>query len=257
MVDFTKIMISVAERDKLVATYHNQGYVKVADAIPIEKIQALERAINHVAAEFSEKNEDRNEVGIRIADTSPHALHEFTQVLRMSPEFHAIETELQKVVRYIYECSTVITIQSNILMGSPKDNTLFDWHQEASYIAEPDEFVNFWYPLFDDASEDNGAMRMLEGSHIDGTLPYNEVRKPQENGPDIVEQIPSNIKTLREECREVRSTISRGDVIVMHPDLVHRSSDNRSESVRFTGTTKIAPIDGIEKKVSDIVDIPH
>jgi phytanoyl-CoA hydroxylase len=99
------------------------------------------------------------------------------------------------------------------------------WHQDAAVVtpdADTTELVTVWVPVTD-ASEENGCLQVLPGSHHVGL----RVHCPGETS-DLTAaqaQIAGTAKRL---------PALRGDIIVLHRHLLHASLPNHSDTVRMS-----------------------
>ncbi len=98
------------------------------------------------------------------------------------------------------------------------------WHQESSYLGEYDSVVTLWTPLFRDLSEDDGPMIVCRGSHENGgkALPYSYSKEE-----DGVSQF-SVSDDIAARYEQVPCAIRRGDAVLFHRSLIHKTGDNRS-----------------------------
>ena len=115
---------------------------------------------------------------------------------------------------------------SKLNLKRPREGSRFPWHQDYPYwyVFTP-EFAadTATVMLFlDDAVADNGALRVLPGSHAHGPAP----RDP--NDPTKFLADPARIDATREVVLEV----SAGSLCLFGPYLLHRSSPNSTDAHR-------------------------
>jgi phytanoyl-CoA hydroxylase len=99
-----------------------------------------------------------------------------------------------------------------------------DWHQDTGAFAaeaEKSRIVTAWIPL-SPATEENGCLQVIPGSHKYGTLSHQRDRGGS--------QIPTLDQALLGDCQVVRLPAKVGDVILMRKGLVHASMANRSSA---------------------------
>ncbi|MEM0908407.1 MAG: phytanoyl-CoA dioxygenase family protein [Pseudomonadota bacterium] len=102
--------------------------------------------------------------------------------------------------------------------------TATSWHQDrAVTLSEADEtrMVTAWLAVTD-ATQDNGCLKVLPGSHKGLMLHHCPV--PQLAIPD----------QFIDEAAAVPLPVRAGGVVLFHPLTVHGSLDNRSDSVRWS-----------------------
>lgn len=95
-------------------------------------------------------------------------------------------------------------------------------HQDGYYfMLEPNEAVTMWLGL-DDVDEENGCVRYVKGSHLQGMRPHS---KTQTLG---FSQGMSNFGTEDDLANEVWFKTKPGDLLVHHSLTIHRAENNQS-----------------------------
>lgn len=115
------------------------------------------------------------------------------------------------------------------------DPAYVSWHQDATYwgLSEPD-VVTAWLALTD-ATVENGAMRMVPGSHgeqhahRDTFAPHNLLSRGQE------------IEVEVDEARAVDIVLGAGEMSLHHVRMVHGSPPNRSADRRIGIAIRYVP----------------
>ena len=102
----------------------------------------------------------------------------------------------------------------------------YPWHQDSGYYADGTEqhhILSMWIPLVD-VDENNGCMQMMPGSHKWGLLPKMDDGdghlKPRED--------------IEQRGQAVTGIMKAGDVMAFHNLTFHRSTMNRSNSIRWS-----------------------
>jgi ectoine hydroxylase-related dioxygenase (phytanoyl-CoA dioxygenase family) len=104
------------------------------------------------------------------------------------------------------------------------DDRLLPFHQEV--FGQISAFcITAWIPLVD-VDEENGAMRVIPESHKLGKLEHGFY--PQYNNYHGVKE------GLFDPRAAVYVSLRKGDAVLFHPLLVHGSSPNRNDSIRWT-----------------------
>jgi len=153
--------------------------------------------------------------------------------LRQKP--HLLFTWLAELVRHPTILGVVEDILGpNLLVWSTsffikeaRDPAYVSWHQDATYwgLSEPD-VVTAWL-AFTDATVENGAMRMVPGSHgeqlahRDTFAPHNLLSRGQEIAAEV------------DEARGVDVVLRAGEMSLHHVRMVHGSPANRSDDRRI------------------------
>lgn len=161
--------------------------------------------------------------------------------LRQKP--HLLFTWLADLVRHPAILDAVEDVLGpNLLVWStsffikgPRDAAFVSWHQDATYwgLSEPD-VVTAWV-AFTEATVDNGAMRMVPGSHgeqlvhRDTFAANNLLSRGQE------------IEVAVDEARGVDIVLRAGEMSLHHVRMVHGSPPNRSDDRRIGFAIRYIP----------------
>jgi phytanoyl-CoA hydroxylase len=107
------------------------------------------------------------------------------------------------------------------------------WHQDGSYWPlDPCEVVTLWLAV-DDSTPENGCLRVIPGTH---TLAFQEHVKDTS-----VENVLSSGIAGLDESSAVDVILKAGDVSVHHPNLIHGSEANTSDTRRCGLTIRYIP----------------
>jgi len=109
------------------------------------------------------------------------------------------------------------------------------WHQDATYwgLSEPD-VVTAWL-AFTDATVDNGAMRMVPGSHGE------QLAHRDTFAPDNLLSRGQEIAVEVDEARGVDILLRAGEMSLHHVRMVHGSPANRSGDRRIGFAIRYIP----------------
>jgi hypothetical protein len=141
-----------------------------------------------------------------------------------------------KVVRSLIGPDVLVWV-SEFNAKPPKTEGFFSWHQDLyywrhSYADLPTiPIVTVWLAITD-ASQENGAMRFLPGSH---SALIRHVEKPhQHNMLTRAQQVSHEV----DERRTVPVNLNAGEFSVHHPLLLHASGPNKSALPRIGLVTR-------------------
>ncbi len=110
----------------------------------------------------------------------------------------------------------------------PRDPAFVAWHQDTFYSnLHLTPSVSAWIALLDSTSE-NGCMRVVPGSHLQGTLPHQETR-----GSDNLLKRGEEIQVEVDEADAVDLVLRAGDMSLHHHAIIHGSRPNRSDTKRL------------------------
>jgi len=162
-----------------------------------------------------------------------HALHEFNS------DCFASFSRREKLKRLLHcimgSPSKPTPVQSLILCKQPNGGSAVPPHVDSTFLlTEPSTVIALWWAL-EDATEKNGCLKMLPGSHNTTAAegkPHKRLRRDKDEL--IMEgEAPSGVE---DESRYVPVEVSAGDCVIMHGDLWHMSTANNSANSRFAYT---------------------
>ncbi len=120
--------------------------------------------------------------------------------------------------------------QFNIRAKLPRqDAAVVPWHQDLGYL-EPDAdetfMVNFWIPLVD-ATEENGCLEVIAGSHRENLIPHTPGLGPAGNFKGLTDDLlpPGD---------QVMCPVKLGGVLLLLHKTIHRSIPNLSDHARWS-----------------------
>jgi hypothetical protein len=120
------------------------------------------------------------------------------------------------------------------VVKGPEGGLPFSWHQDSGYVVgnggPPDHapYVTCWCPL-DDATIENGTVRLMPGSHRGGILPHD--RQPGSN--DLV-GAPAEAEGIIVEAKA-------GDIVAFSSLLLHATGANRTDRARRVYLAQYTP----------------
>jgi ectoine hydroxylase-related dioxygenase (phytanoyl-CoA dioxygenase family) len=221
-----------AERARLsddqVSFYRDQGYLPGVRILSDEQVEVLRAELavlmdpSHPGRElFYEynSNESRDPGTVLF-----HALGAW----RVSPAFHdllwapvfliAASQLLEGAVRFWHD---------QLFCKPPKRGGVVAWHQDYSYWTrtQPMAHLTCWIAL-DDATEENGCLQYIPGSHRWDLLPVTGLSGQMNAIEDVL------TTEQRAAFKPVAAPLKRGEAVFHHPLMVHGSSENRSSRPR-------------------------
>lgn len=125
---------------------------------------------------------------------------------------------------------------SNFFIKDPRDDAYISWHQDSTYwgLSHPDVMTT-WIAL-SDVTPENGAMRMLPGSHLLDQLPHkdtfaehNLLTRGQEVQLDV------------DESKTVDVPLKPGEMSLHHVRTVHASNPNATDTRRIGLAIRYVP----------------
>lgn len=102
----------------------------------------------------------------------------------------------------------------------PEGERIFPWHQDDAYTpVDPSPYLTLWLAI-SDATEENGCISVLPGSHKDGL-------RPHENSPIGLVGYPADAPD-----QGLMVPIKAGSLIAFWSLTLHKSGANRSKGIR-------------------------
>lgn len=102
----------------------------------------------------------------------------------------------------------------------PEGDRIFPWHQDDAYTpVTPSPYLTLWLAL-NDATEENGCISVLPGSHKKGLIPHNQ------------SDIGLVGYSSEAEDQGTKAPITAGSLIAFWSLTLHKSGPNRSKGIR-------------------------
>jgi hypothetical protein len=159
-----------------------------------------------------------------------------SDTVRVLEPFHHLDARLDRLVddprlvepmRDLVGAERVSLFTDKLNLKRPREGSRFRWHQDSPYWAhfhaELDRLPNVMLAL-DDASEENGCLRIIRGSHKRAMLPGLEGQGRL--GPLFTD--PAHF----DETHQVVAEMPAGSILFFSPHTVHGSEPNESSALR-------------------------
>ena len=112
---------------------------------------------------------------------------------------------------------------SSFFIKEPRNSAYVSWHQDSTYWGlEPPDIVTAWVALSDSTVE-NGAMRVIPGSHLHDQVPHRDTFAPDNllsRGQEIMVDVDAD--------KAVTLELAAGEMSLHHVRLIHGSEPNPS-----------------------------
>jgi ectoine hydroxylase-related dioxygenase (phytanoyl-CoA dioxygenase family) len=206
---------------KLSDEFHERGFLIREDFFAPEKVAEIEAALGQYIARIDEASE-----AYVVYEPGPERkIRNIFEMEKFDPYFAqmALEPHLIELVKAIFNDEPIS--MGVELFGKPaRVGSEVPYHQDNAYFnLEPDQALTVWIALAD-ATEANGCVRYIEGSHKLGNLPHE---------PSGVKGNSQRLKELPQGAGpEVSGIVKRGGVLIHHCNNIHRSEPNRSDHDR-------------------------
>jgi len=201
--------------------------------------QAAESAAN-LAQELSEEGRTYILDGKRFVDSGyvtiqfEHAAS--SETIRVIEPVHQLDARLEALIddprivepmRYLVGNENIALWTDKLNLKRPYEGSGFGWHQDSPYWLHDSAHVDLLPNVllaFDDATEANGCLRVIRGSHTSGCLPG------RSDGTQLggFYTDPEHF----DESQQVSLEVTAGSLVFFSPHLVHGSMPNNSYQPR-------------------------
>ncbi|GMT23817.1 hypothetical protein PFISCL1PPCAC_15114, partial [Pristionchus fissidentatus] len=168
-----------------------------------------------------------------------HALHWLNPVFKK----YSFHSKLKEIMRNLdFEVPQIV--QSMYIFKQPRIGGLVNEHIDATFLrANPiGNLVGLWIAL-DDATEENGCLHFVPGSHKTTSADYSFVRTYKKEGPMVEFRGPKPDYT---NLPFVPVPVKKGSLVLIHGLCVHKSESNTSDKTRHAYTLHILESKGAE-----------
>jgi ectoine hydroxylase-related dioxygenase (phytanoyl-CoA dioxygenase family) len=159
-----------------------------------------------------------------------------SQTIRVIEPFHHLDVRIERLIddprlvepmRDLVGSRSVALFTDKLNLKRPREGSSFRWHQDSPYwahfCAHLDRLPNAMLAL-DDASEENGCLRVIAGSHTRGCLPG--LRGEGVLGPLFTD--PRHFEL----SRQIPALMPAGSILFFSAHSVHGSEPNLSGAPR-------------------------
>jgi ectoine hydroxylase-related dioxygenase (phytanoyl-CoA dioxygenase family) len=210
-----------------------QGYALFPGALAGEALTLLRDGCDAFVAREDARMDELNVDTIGISHRGKRYFANECQ--RVAPELrHMLFSATMAAVCRATIGDTAYFFFDQYVVKGPEGGLPFSWHQDSGYVVgnggPPDHapYVTCWCPL-DDATVENGTVRLMPGSHRQGILPH--VRQPGSN--DLV-GAPAEAEGIIVEAKA-------GDIVAFSSLLLHATGANRTDRPRRVYLAQYTP----------------
>ncbi len=212
--------------DADVDSYHENGFLVVRGLATPEEVAVLREDATRVCrGEYSHSRLPPSDPGesdeqVLARFLCIHQPHKISPVLLETGVKHAgMAAVLARLIGPDVKC------MQSMLFIKPPGFQGQGWHQDEIYIPTRDRSLTGGWIALDDATEENGCLRVLPGSHK-GVL----YEQRDHNNPD---EFDGNVESYGfDPSDEIAVEAKTGDIVFFHGYLLHRSFKNRSSAYR-------------------------
>lgn len=221
-----------------------QFYAFQALRIPLIKDKEGFKKGTHPAA--YKTVEDLDDILFRFEEVDRKAGHFASLLIKSSPAAKHLVTnpKLLQIASQILGCPLEFLILPDqnpvFLFNLPARLTsskrlLYHWHSEMNSYPKRRSFLTFWFPVFRNKNENNGTMYFCKGSHVKkhDFAQYSGYDDDSFGIKDSYRQFETPEYELTE-FEKVPVVCNRRDLVIFIDNLVHRSSQNQTDTTSYT-----------------------
>ena len=205
-----------------IKAYNEDGYFFARELFSAEEIQLLrETATNdHAMDQAASLRDDGNGASIRLSLWN----HPGDGIYGMFARSHRVVDAVEQLLD-----DEVYHYHSKMILKDARVGGAWAWHQDYGYWYQNGLlFPNLCSVMIavDTATEQNGCLQVLKGSHRMGRV--NHILSGDQAGADL-----ERVEHAKEAFPLVHCTMTAGDALFFHPNLLHASAANRSDDPRW------------------------
>lgn len=216
-------MVSGPLNEAQIGEYHERGFVLASGMFHQEEIGLLRRAAkqDRVLDQHSFGRDDGAGNVVRLSLWN----HPGDTLYGMFARCESIVTSAEKILD-----GEVYHYHSKMIMKDARVGGAWAWHQDYGYWYQNGVLFPLLCSAFiavDSSTRENGCLQVIEGSHHLGRIDHVLTGEQAGADRDRVEVILTRLPLVYVEMEP-------GDVLFFHPNLLHRSAENRSENPRWS-----------------------
>jgi len=204
------------QSEKIKEQYEAEGFVSGLQVFSDEEIQRFR-------SQFDKLEEELGKETCSIGLKQRHLTDQFIWEMASHPRL----TEMMRAIMG----EDILLLATHFFCKYPEKNptTYVAWHQDTLYWGlEPPVAHTAWIAL-DDSDIENGAMRVIPGSHKEGLLPHGTARE-EGNLLKVKNQAISTVLFNVDSAIDLE--LKAGQMSVHHGYTIHGSNPNRSNRRR-------------------------
>jgi non-heme Fe2+,alpha-ketoglutarate-dependent halogenase len=208
--------------EQAIRQYHEQGYYAPVGVLPRAEAEALRARLEAFEAG----------AGV-LAGKLRHKSHLLFTWLNDLVRHPAILDAVEDVIG-----PNILCWGSSFFIKEPRNPGFVSWHQDSTYWGlDPADVVTAWVALTDSTAE-NGAMRVVPGTHKLDQVPHHDTFRPENllsRGQEIMVEVDERQAAMLE--------LAAGEMSLHHVRLIHGSDPNPSDlrrigfAIRYIPTT--------------------
>jgi len=215
--------------EEQVRFFHENGYVKAGRVLEEGQVDALRRGLEAIRTGENPRTGDLYEIDEDYRREPEKNLFHFLGAWLIDDAFHDLlwHPAITRKAARLLDVEHLRFWHDQVFYKPPRHPGVVTWHQDYSYWTRsvPAGHVTCWIAL-DDATEENGCLKYVPGSHRWGLLPKISLTKDM----DAVRGFLTPEQAAAFE--PVPMVVKAGECTFHHSHTVHGSYGNRSDRHR-------------------------
>jgi phytanoyl-CoA hydroxylase len=210
-------MTTLSERQ--IASYRKDGFLILPSVLAEGQIEAIKMEIlSHLAEVEARRAQDPGYQDISRYRRFAVGLH------LKNPGIRAyVQSPIFRAIGLAFVGSDVDLCATSTITKSIHKNKSIDWHQDLAYDKKRDVSQIICWTSVTQSNPENGGLFVYPGSHAMGLVPHEKS-----------EHYQRDLKTIGMDSEKaVPMPMNRGQILVIHPLLVHGSSENKTAEDRI------------------------
>ena len=231
--------------EKEIDKFHQNGYLIIENFYTEAEIQSVKDEINLIGRYIVKKDFSVEEKFSRDLDVNYSLLYKTLRYALTLNKMSVLDKNISLLKQLGIKIPSVMK-SCNIRMDTPDNKSLFQWHQDTSFLLGSLNGLTFWIPLTN-VNKQMGSVEIIPESHNKGFFEYKIKRKNVDKktffSPSdlFLEEEPKNIKSIIVDAKP-------RDLIVFYQMLLHRSTNNHSNFNRFVMQLRYSDLSNKEFK---------
>lgn len=228
-----------------ISSFDEEGFVVLKDIIPNSDLNEFEEKLTSFVSfklkqEFGVVDTDLHSAFRFLLERSPETVSEIQRSVCRSPEYFrfASNKKLSNSINYLFNLEShdfLYMISNGIIFSSKEEilnnrsaNMKLGWHNDVYFTIPRSPFIQIWSPLLQDATQKNGALKVIPKSHK-----LNILEQDFNADAPYLHRYTVSDKRL-EKYHKISVEVSLGDVLIFDGRLIHASGTNLTNKIRCT-----------------------
>lgn len=205
--------------------FQEQGYLAVENIFSAEEVENLRRSVDALSEQAQNLTESTDRFKLKAFDNGGKLVQQVAEPHELGGTWMALarDNRLLDIVEGLLG-PNIQLYYSMLMMKPPREGFKAPWHQDFAFFVHNRADILACMVAIDDATLENGCLRVIPGSHKLGLL--NHFKDGQFTG------ILQDTAAFDDPDKQMVLPIKAGGVLLWHSLTLHGSQPNRSERPR-------------------------